>query len=58
MLVASGSSNGDIAARLGVSHKTVTNHVSSILTKLGVSDRTQAALWAVRRGYLADPEHS
>jgi DNA-binding NarL/FixJ family response regulator len=47
-LVADGLSNAAIAERLGISGKTVANHVSTVLTKLQVTDRTQAAL-LVRR---------
>ena len=43
-----GRSNREIARALGVSEKTVKAHVSSVLAKLGVQDRTQAALLAVR----------
>ena len=43
-LLADGASNGEIAAALGVSLKTVQNHVSRVLAKLQVRDRTQAAL--------------
>lgn len=46
-----GMSNRDIARHLGLSEKTVKNHVSAVLSKLGVSDRTQAALYAVRHGF-------
>lgn len=49
----SGASNREIARRLGLSEKTVKNHVSAVLSKLGVGDRTQAALYAVRHGYAA-----
>jgi DNA-binding NarL/FixJ family response regulator len=49
-LLARGRSNRDIASELGVSEKTVKTHVSSVLAKLGVQDRTQAALYAVRHG--------
>ena len=49
-LVARGLSNGDIAKKLFLSEGTVRNHVSSIVAKLGVSDRTQAALIAVQHG--------
>jgi DNA-binding NarL/FixJ family response regulator len=50
--IARGSSNREIARALGVSEKTVKTHVSAILTKLGVADRTQAALHAVRAGLV------
>jgi len=46
--LARGRSNREIARALHVSEKTVKTHVSSVLTKLGVADRTQAALVAVR----------
>ncbi len=45
-----GMSNQEIGEALFISEKTVKTHVSSILSKLGLSDRTQAALYAVRRG--------
>jgi DNA-binding NarL/FixJ family response regulator len=47
-LLTDGQSNREIARSLGVAEKTVKTHVSSVLAKLGVSDRTQAALLAVR----------
>jgi DNA-binding NarL/FixJ family response regulator len=47
--LAQGRSNREIARALHVSEKTVKTHVSSVLAKLGVQDRTQAALIAVRR---------
>jgi NarL family two-component system response regulator LiaR len=47
-LVARGMSNKEIAAELTVAEKTVKTHVSNILQKLQVADRTQAALYAVR----------
>lgn len=50
--IAEGFNNGSIAAMLTVSRNTVKAHVSSILSKLGLSDRTQAAIWAVRRGLV------
>lgn len=46
--IAAGRSNREIARSLKLAEKTVKTHVSNILMKLGVSDRTQAALWAVR----------
>lgn len=51
-LVAMGYSNKDIAARLFISQKTVKNHVTNILRKLQVEDRTQAAVWAVKAHLL------
>ena len=49
-LVARGRANKAIAYELGVAEKTVKTHVGNILGKLGLSDRTQAALYAVREG--------
>jgi DNA-binding NarL/FixJ family response regulator len=49
-LIARGFSNKRIALELGVAEKTVKTHVSHVLAKLGVSDRTQAALLAARLG--------
>jgi len=49
-LIARGLSNKRIALELGLSEKTVKTHVTHVLAKLGVSDRTQAALYAVRAG--------
>jgi len=51
-LLAEGFANKEIAGRLSLSEKTVKTHVSNILQKLGVADRTQAALLAVRRGLV------
>ena len=53
-LIAGGLSNKRIARELGIAEKTVKTHVGHVLAKLGVSDRTQAALHAVRAG-LARP---
>ncbi len=50
--VARGRSNREIAKALAVSEKTVKTHVSAILGKLDVQDRTQAALYAVRTGLV------
>jgi DNA-binding NarL/FixJ family response regulator len=49
-LIAAGRSNREIARELVVAEKTVKTHVSNVLMKLGVQDRTQAALYAVRHG--------
>jgi two-component system, NarL family, response regulator LiaR len=51
-LIGRGMPNKTIARELSLSEKTVKAHVSSILAKLGVSDRTQAALYAVREGLV------
>ena len=53
-LLAAGRANKALAFELGVAEKTVKSHVGNILGKLGLSDRTQAALYAVREG-LVDP---
>ncbi|KPB03133.1 response regulator [Bacillus sp. CHD6a] len=48
--IAKGKSNKEIASSLFITEKTVKTHVSNILTKLEVADRTQAALYAVKHG--------
>jgi DNA-binding NarL/FixJ family response regulator len=48
--IAKGKSNKEIAASLYITEKTVKTHVSNILSKLSLSDRTQAALYAVKNG--------
>jgi DNA-binding NarL/FixJ family response regulator len=51
-LLANGRSNTDIAAQLFLSEGTVRNYVSGIFVKLGVTDRTQAAVIALRHGLV------
>ena len=53
--IARGRANKEIALDLGIAQKTVKTHVSNILQKLQLADRTQAALYAVRE-HLVDPE--
>lgn len=50
--ITSGASNKEIAHALGISRQTVKNHMSSVLRKLSVEDRTQAAVLALRRGWV------
>ena len=47
-----GMSNKEIAFLLGISHQTVKNHVTAILRKFGVEDRTQAVVYALKRGWI------
>lgn len=51
-LVVQGMSNRKIAYELGISHQTVKNHMTTILRKLGASGRTEAAVYALRRGWI------
>jgi NarL family two-component system response regulator LiaR len=51
-LIANGMSNKEIARELVLNERTVKGHVSNILSKLGLADRTQAALYAVREGIV------
>ena len=53
--LAEGLSNAEIAGRIWVSPETVKTHIKSVLTKLGVRDRTQAVVWAYRTGFLGAP---
>ena len=55
-LIADGMDNADIAVRLVISEKTVKSHVSNILSKLHVGDRTQAAVYAWREGVVRREE--
>jgi DNA-binding NarL/FixJ family response regulator len=55
-LVARGHSNRQIAERLVIARKTVDNHVEHIYTKIGVSNRARAGLFAVRAGLMSTAE--
>jgi DNA-binding NarL/FixJ family response regulator len=50
-----GGSNRELAQRLNLSEKTVRNHLSSVYSKLGVSGRAEAVLYAVEHGFLTNP---
>ncbi len=51
-LIAQGMFNKEIAIKLSISEKTVKNHISNIFKKINVSDRTQAAVYAIRHNYV------
>ncbi len=53
-LVVEGLANKQIARRMGISEKTVKGHLTNLFQRIGVADRTQAALWAERTGALRD----
>lgn len=55
--IARGESNKEIAEKLFISEKTVKNHVSSILRKMGLGDRTQVAVYAYRKGMIPPVTH-
>jgi len=57
-IIMSGSTNKQIAYELGISEQTVKNHVTSILRKLSVNDRTQAVVYAIRQGWIELPPAS
>jgi DNA-binding NarL/FixJ family response regulator len=54
-LVGAGMSNRDIAARLGITERTVKGHLTTIFRAIGVDNRTQAALWAQQAGIVPAP---
>lgn len=51
-LITAGCSNHEIASKLNIAEKTVRIHVSSVLEKMGARDRTQAAIYAIQRGFV------
>jgi DNA-binding NarL/FixJ family response regulator len=55
-LIADGLSNRDIAGKMFISEKTVKTHVSNILSKLHLEDRTQAAIYALKHGSATDKD--
>ncbi len=54
--IAQGRTNKEVAYALAISEQTVKNHMSSILRKLSVNDRTQAVVYAMRQGWIKGPE--
>ncbi|HEX5941686.1 MAG TPA: response regulator transcription factor, partial [Anaerolineales bacterium] len=55
-LIARGMSNREIAEKIFISEKTVKTHVSNILGKLHLEDRTQAAIYALKHGFVTDKD--
>ena len=56
LFVLQGMTNKQVAYALSISEQTVKNHMSSILRKLAVNDRTQAVVYAMRQGWIKMPE--
>ncbi len=54
--IAQGKTNKEVAYALAISEQTVKNHMSSILRKLSVNDRTQAVVYAIRQGWISVPQ--
>ena len=54
VLIAQGQSNGEIAAQLVLSKRTVEKHIGSILSKLEMTSRAQIVRWAIEQGLLKD----
>ena len=54
--IAQGMTNKQVAYALSISEQTVKNHMSSILRKLSVNDRTQAVVYAMRQGWIKMPD--
>ncbi len=52
ILIAKGCVNKDIADKLSISEKTVKNHISNLFKKIGVTDRTQAAVYAIKNNFV------
>ncbi|MGB9668913.1 MAG: response regulator [Anaerolineales bacterium] len=57
LFLTQGRTNKEIAQTLGISHQTVKNHVTAIMRKIGVGDRTQAALYALKHDWLFNHPH-
>ncbi|MET9844479.1 response regulator transcription factor [Streptomyces ossamyceticus] len=53
VLISRGNSNRRVAKALGISEKTVKNHLSAVFTKVGASDRTQAVVMGIRSGIVS-----